>query len=70
MKALLLGSILLGLGACASQPPADSKAASRQCQSETGTRIDKLKAKCDNAPLITRRGVDRKGDTSVSDVFR
>jgi hypothetical protein len=73
-KLLAAGSLILALGACATQPTevAEQAAGQKQCLRETGTRIDSRKGECVNGSgrSYTREEIERTGGNSTGEGLR
>lgn len=77
MKALLLMCMLLGLGACASQPRDEAAAKEgattddpeQHCLRETGTKIKNDK-RCVHGRVITAEEMEQSGATTVDEVLK
>ena len=73
-KVLLAAALALGLGACASQPPASTAedSTAKKCMRETGTRIEDSEKKCVNAPgkVYTAKDLEQTGSATVGDALR
>ena len=80
MKAFILACMLLGLGACASRPPAEvadaQKAQKEQreknCVRDTGTRIKSKEGdqRCVDGKVITAEDLEQTGAATVGEALR
>ena len=77
MKTLLMTLVLLGLGACASQPSGDAAKRDvatkddldQHCLKETGTKIKGSK-RCVHGRVITAEEMERSGAVTIGDVLK